>query len=179
MASPLCLGGPASKEQCCSRSGVEFLGVEKALLPPLVPSARLSWRGSWALRTPVLYPRPHHQRLRLEFPGCSSACTDMRAHTHRHGHVCSLTNVLCMATHSHICTHIHRCTLIYTDVDIYTQKHTDAYNTQGFVCTHLAIHIHASYCTHIHTHTRSHRASHKYHACAHVHTRAHSPVYSL
>lgn len=37
MASPLCLGGPVSKEQYRSRSGAEFLGLEKALLPPWGP----------------------------------------------------------------------------------------------------------------------------------------------
>lgn len=115
--------------------GVEFLGVEKALLPPLVPSARLSWHGSWTLGTPVLYPRPHHQRLQLELPGCTHVCACTHTLTRRHGHVCSLTNVLCVATHTHICrhiltqmhSHIHRCGHIYSGT------YTRAYDTQGFV----------------------------------------------
>lgn len=90
MASPLCVGGPVSKEQWCSCSGVEFLGAEKVLL---LPSVRLSWPGSWTLRMPVICsPASHLWQVQLQ--------SYLALIMHAQVHVCTHGRVQCI--HSQI-----------------------------------------------------------------------------
>ena len=142
-AWPLLLGGPVSKEQCCYNSGVEFLGAEKALLPPQCPL--LGWAGlaPGHCRPQYFTPRPHLRQL--QFQSYLALLVPAQAHTQRHAH--ALTNILCMPTRTNIHMHTHTHTRMW--ICVYILMHT----THTWVYVHTYIHLHTCMHTRMHVYT--------------------------